>query len=67
MRSTVSPIKAPWTGRLTSFQPRIRLDRSFDQRDYSYLGHVLAVDGVLGGEPAEVGVAFGQAAQREPP
>ena len=40
--------KAPWRGRILGVQPRIRLLRSFDQRQHSYLGYVL----ILKGSPA---------------
>ena len=55
--------KVPWEGRLTSVQPRIRLLRSFDQRHHSYLGYVLWVDGVVGGEEREFSIAVGNVAQ----
>ncbi len=55
--------KVPWEGRLTSVQPRIRLLRSFDQRHHSYLGYVLWVDGVVGGEEREFSIAVGSVAQ----
>lgn len=37
--------KIVWCGRIVAVQPRIRLMRSFDQRQHSYQGYVLCVDG----------------------
>jgi hypothetical protein len=51
--------KLPWHGRVLSIQPRIRLNRSFDQRSHSYLGYVLFLDGVIEGENREYSVAVG--------
>lgn len=48
---------------MVSVQPRIRLTRSFDQRYHSYLGYVLRVDGVVGGEEREFILAIGPKAQ----
>jgi hypothetical protein len=55
--------KLAWEGRLTSVQPRIRLLRSFDQRNHSYLGYVLRVNGTIGGDAGEFTVAVGKSAQ----
>ncbi len=55
--------KIPWSGRLTSVQPRIRLNRSFDQRWHEYLGYVLTVEGILEGDERCFLVAVGAAAQ----
>jgi len=55
--------KITWKGEVTSVQPRIRLMRSFDQRGHSYLGFILKVSGVLGGEEQEFSVAIGKGAQ----
>ncbi len=52
-----------WEGTLSGIQPRIRLNRSFDQRSYSYLGYLLRVRGTLDGEACEFVVAIGKAAQ----
>ena len=57
--------KIQWTGDITSAQPRIRLTRSFDQRDHSYLGYVLAVDGTIGGECRQFLVAIGKGAHEK--
>jgi len=43
-------VKVSWSGKIISVQPRIRLTRSFDQRTHSYLGYILTVQGVVGGE-----------------
>ncbi len=54
--------KILWSGVLTSVQPRIRLNRSFDQRSHTYQGYVLRVRGSVGGEKREflVGVGKGE-------
>ena len=57
------PGKVPWSGVLTSIQPRIQLTRSFDQRSHTYQGCVLRVRGTLGDEARELTVAIGEAAQ----
>lgn len=58
-----SPGKIKWGGRLASVQPRIRLLRSFDQRNHSYLGYALGVQGILDGREATYTVGIGVAAQ----
>ena len=58
-------MKTKWRGKLISVQPRIRLTRSFDQRYHSYLGYVLRVHGVAGGEEREFLVAIGKKAQEK--
>ncbi len=57
--------KIPWSGRLLSVQPRIRLMRSFDQFQHSYLGYVLGIEGVRGGKPGEFQVAVGKGAHEK--
>jgi hypothetical protein len=57
--------KIPWSGVLTSVQPRIRLTRSFDQRSHAYQGFVLRVQGNLGEEQREFLVAVGEGAHAE--
>ncbi len=52
----------PWSGVLTSVQPRIRLNRSFDQRSHMYQGYVLRVRGSVGGENREFLVGVGEGA-----
>ena len=54
--------KVPWSGVLTSVQPRIRLTRSFDERSHTYQGYVLRVRGTIGEEQREFVVAVGQGA-----
>jgi hypothetical protein len=55
--------KLSWEGILLGIQPRIRLTRSFDERSHSYLGYVLRLTGVVGGEECEFTVGIGQAVQ----
>ena len=54
--------KIPWQGVLISLQPRIRLNRSFDQCGHSYLGYALTVRGSVGIEPREFRLGVGQGA-----
>jgi len=54
--------KTFWEGVILSVQPRIRLMRSFDQLSHSYLGYVLRLRGLIGGEEREFLVAVGQGA-----
>lgn len=54
--------KVEWEGSVTSVQPRIRLTRSFDQRQHSYLGYVLEVDGAANDEGKLFRVGLGKAA-----
>jgi hypothetical protein len=53
--------KIPWQGVLISVQPRIRLNRSFDQRSHTYLGYALRVRGSIG-EAREFLVGVGEGA-----
>jgi hypothetical protein len=55
--------KLKWQGLITAVQPRIRLLRSFDQRNHNYLGYLLRVDGVIDGEARTFTVGIGKAAQ----
>ncbi len=55
--------KLAWSGSLLAVQPRIRLLRSFDQRDHSYLGYTLQVDGLIGGLNSQFCVGIGKALQ----
>jgi hypothetical protein len=52
-----------WSGRVISAQPRIHLERSFDQVMHEYRGYVITIDGRVDGEPREVAIAIGIAAQ----
>ena len=57
--------KIPWSGCLVSVQPRIRLWRSFDQFQHTYLGYLLTVAGEKGNEPGEFKVAVGKGAHEK--
>jgi len=54
--------KHPWHGRIVAVQPRIRLLRSFDQRQHNYPGYVLWIDGIVKGEERGFTVAVGKGA-----
>jgi hypothetical protein len=54
--------KIPWQGVLISVQPRIRLNRSFDQRSHIYLGYALTVGGSIGAQAREFRLGVGQGA-----
>lgn len=45
--------KVDFNGTITAVKARIRLLRSFDQIQHSYLGYVLVLDGTLDGMPVE--------------
>ncbi len=55
--------KTAWQGILISVQPRIRLTRSYDERQHSYLGYVLRLTGRIGDEDRAFTIAIGKAAQ----
>ena len=55
--------KITWEGKLTSVQPRIRLNRSFDERSHSYLGFALGIKGTIGDRDREFLIGIGKAAQ----
>jgi hypothetical protein len=57
--------KVPWSGRLVSVGPRIRLMRSFDERQHSYQGYILRVDGTCGDESGEFLIAVGKGAHEK--
>jgi hypothetical protein len=57
--------KIGWSGRIVAVQPRIRLMRSFDERQHSYLGYVLRIDGTCGDVSGEFQIAIGKAAQKK--
>lgn len=61
LRSNVAE-KISWNGVLISVQPRIRLNRSFDQRSHTYLGYALTVRGSIGSEAREFLVGVGEGA-----
>lgn len=52
--------KVPWSGWVVAVQARIRLTRSFDERQHSYQGFVLRINGNCGGEAREVLIAVGE-------
>jgi hypothetical protein len=55
--------KLHWSGHVTGVQPRIRLNRSFDEIAHSYLGYCLFIDGTFEGEGRSFSVGIGKAAQ----
>ena len=55
--------KLEWEGMIVSVQPRIRLNRSFDERSHSYLGYSLLIDGAVNGINTRFSVGIGKAAQ----
>ena len=55
--------KISWHGEITSVQPRICLNRSFDQRSHAYLGYVLCIKGTIGGEKRDFLIGIGKGAQ----
>jgi len=48
---------------MVGIQPRIRLVRSFDQRDHSYLGYSLRIEGTIDGLANTLTVGIGKALQ----
>jgi len=61
----VTAEKTSWSGRVASVQPRIRLLRSFDQRQHSYQGYVLGIEGTCGSETGRFLIAIGKSAQEK--
>ncbi len=57
--------KVPWTGQIIALQPRIRLMRSYDQRNHAYLGYALQLRGRVDGTEREFTVGIGKAAQQK--
>jgi len=57
--------KLPWSGRIISVQPRIRLTRSFDERYPSYLGFGLLIEGIVNNEVREFSIGVGKAAHQK--
>ncbi|MCP4261745.1 MAG: hypothetical protein GY774_30220 [Planctomycetes bacterium] len=55
--------KLSWHGIVIAVQPRIRLIRSFDQRNHAYLGYLLRVQGTIGDDSREFLIGIGKAAQ----
>jgi len=54
--------KIYFTGTIVSVQPRIRLLRSFDERQHSYLGYQLIIDGDFGPAQRRSSLGVGKAA-----
>jgi len=57
--------KIPWSGRIVSVQPRIRLTRSFDEKSHSYLGFCLVIDGTVGDEARALTIGVGKVAHQK--
>ena len=55
--------KIRWVGELLGVQPRIRLLRSYDERNHNYMGYVLYVRGEADGAAREFTVGVGPGAQ----
>ena len=56
--------KLRWRGVVRSIQPRIRLGRSFDERQHTYLGYALLLNGTIGEELQDSFlIGIGKAAQ----
>ena len=55
--------KLAWQGTLVAIHPRIRLIRSFDQRNHNYLGYALHLRGIIGEDEREFTLGIGKAAQ----
>jgi len=55
--------KLAWSGEVIAVQPRIRLMRSFDQRNHAYPGFALFLRGTLDGAAREFSVGIGPGAQ----
>jgi hypothetical protein len=51
-----------WCGKIISVQPRIRLDRSFDQVAHTYMGFLLRVDGGIDNEKRVFTIGIGKKA-----
>ena len=64
-RAKETTVKVAWSGRLMAVQPRIRLMRSFDERQHSYQGYVLRIDGTCGDETGEFLIAVGAGAHKK--
>jgi hypothetical protein len=55
--------KLAWSGKLVAVQPRIRLMRSFDQRNHAYPGFALFLRGTLDRAARDFSVGIGPGAQ----
>ena len=54
--------KVAWSGTIVAVQPRVRLIRWYDERQHSYHGYVLRIEGMCGGESGGAVIAVGRAA-----
>jgi hypothetical protein len=63
--SCVTNDKNPFSGTILAVQPRIRMLRSFDQRNHTYQGYVLRIDDGASRDGGGLVVAFGEAAQKK--
>jgi hypothetical protein len=57
--------KVVWQGVVLGVQPRIRLTRSFDERQHSYLGFLLVVRGEVNGTARDFRVGVGRVAHEK--
>ncbi len=57
--------KTSWSGLVISVQPRIRLNRSFDERTHSYLGYSLVIEGIIGSEARVFSIGIGKVTQKK--
>ena len=57
--------KIEWSGEILSVQPRIRLNRSFDERSHSYLGYSLKISGSSSDGSIEFWVGVGKGAHEK--
>ncbi|MBK5252189.1 MAG: hypothetical protein JJE29_06105 [Peptostreptococcaceae bacterium] len=57
--------KLVFKGIIISVQPRIRLLRSFDERQHNYMGYGLFIKGSIGEEERDFSVGIGKAAEKK--
>jgi len=57
--------KLAFEGVITSVQPRIRLNRSFDEASHTYLGYAIFLQGTIGAEEREFSIGVGKAAHEK--
>ena len=55
--------KLKLNGKVISVQPRIRLQRSFDQSSHTYQGYSLGIDGEIGDQRQKFSLGIGKATQ----
>ena len=58
-------MKIAWFGQLVAVQPRIRLTRSFDERQHSYQGYNLYINGSCGDKTGNFIIAVGKGAHEK--